>query len=166
MKGSQAVAVVLMLLLLPGCALHGTPPIVHDQWTRVVAIPAGTAVRVWSDPPAMLSRGHREDGIVTEANDAGIEIAGRTGLLRFSRAEVRRVDVMMRGGDSPVNGIATGAALGGGYGLFVLWQAENDIEGLGFLPFVAAAIGGLIGGFVDALIVGQRPRTVYRVSHP
>jgi hypothetical protein len=163
----RALRVAPILLLLPGCALHSTAPIARDQWAQVTSVPPGTVVRVWSAEAAAGNARHQRDkGILVKADEAEVQILARTGQLRLARAQVRRIDVLIGGGDSVKNGALIGAAAGGAYGLVVWYLLRGEFEGNGLIaPIMTAAIGGCIGAVIDAIVRGDETRTVYRTSH-
>ena len=155
-----------VLLLLQGCALHGTAPIARDQWTDVGAVSPGTAVHVWwSEAAGGEPARKRTKGVLLKADASEIEIQGGNGSLRLARPQVTRVDVVIGGGDSLKNGALIGAAAGVAYGLFIWAYLRGEIEESApavVLPM--ATIGTAIGAGIDAIVRGDRTRTVYRAT--
>ena len=159
-----AVAVMGITSALIGCAVRGrTAPLPTNHWTRVVALPQGTGIRIWWQDATRGATGIvREDVTVIRADAAGLFVNSSAGPRQLSRADVRRVDVMHAGRDELTNGAMIGGAIGASYGAFVAARLANSDDPVGLKVVIAAsAIGAGVGALVDSLRARPVGRTVY-----
>ena len=143
----------LSMMALPGVAVAQGVAVSLDELLRSGSVQPGEGVYVTD------AAGRRLKGTLSEVSSTGLEVTHRGQAWTVAAADVREIELQ----DSLRNGIA--------YGMVAVAGPISAVCGAGgshpgecayvlLYAFPVVAIGGAVGGVVDAL----RHRTVYRAA--
>ena len=102
---------------------------------------------------------HRIKGTISDMSSTTLVVTHRGQTWTVTGTDVRKIDRQ----DSWVNGIAYGMLTTGGSISAVCWAGESNAGECGYVllyAFPVVAIGGVVGGVIDAL----KHKTVYRTG--
>ena len=149
----ELIGVLTLSIVLPSAAATQDMAGSLDELLHSGSLEPGEGVYVTD------AGGRRLKGTITDMSSTGLVVTHRDQAWTMAAADVRRIDLQ----DSWANGIAYGMVTAAGSISAVCWATggrpgECSYALLYGFPFVA--IGGVVGGVVDAL----RHKTVYRAA--
>jgi hypothetical protein len=137
---------LVCLLLFPTLALAQQPAaLAGSDWNHVHALPVGVNVHV-------KTKGHSRTCNYESSDDDTFTCLSNDKSLKFTRAEIRAIQITRRG-RSALIGMIPGAAIAAGSGITL---ASEKCSNQGFIDFcgLGAAVGVIFGGLLVPIGAG------------
>lgn len=144
-----------------GGLAHAQPPVQRPAAAASLAdakarVAAGDVVYVTDASGATIK------GKLAALTDDEVQIVLAAGRRSVAAADVRRIQRQQP--DSPLTGVAIGAAIGAIPGIYWLIADPNECTGMCPGEYVAIGVGALVGGLIDRAVT--KKVTVYSAEAP